>query len=88
MEQRGSWMTLGHPVQVSTGNLVIYPGERAPGCPPHQGPGLPAQPEPPVFALLRPGRLGPGHDRQVRQPEPGRYNWRRANIQTPRILTA
>jgi hypothetical protein len=73
MEQCGSWMVPGHPCSVSSGDLVIYPGERASGRPVHQGSGLPAEPEPPVFALVRLRRLRPGHHRQVRQPDPGRY---------------
>jgi hypothetical protein len=37
-------MMRGHPVPVGVGDLVVHPGERAPGYPVHQGPGLPAQP--------------------------------------------
>jgi hypothetical protein len=73
MKQGGSRMVLGYPVPVGVGDLVVYPGERSPGCPVHQGSGLPAQPEPAVFALVRLHRLWPGHYLQVRQPDPGRY---------------
>jgi hypothetical protein len=65
-------MMRGHPVPVGVGDLVVYPGEWTPGCPVHQGSGLPAEPEPPVFALVRFRRLRPGHHRQGRPSDPGR----------------
>ena len=37
MKQRGSGMMRGHPFPVGVSDLVIHPGERAPGCPVHQG---------------------------------------------------
>jgi hypothetical protein len=50
-------------------NTIIDPGKRAPLCPVRDGPGLPAQPEPLVLALIGSDRLRPGHYRQgARQP--------------------
>jgi len=72
-EQRGCGVMHGHPVPVGVSDLVVYPGKRAPGCPVHEGSGLPAESEPLVLALTGSGRLRPGHYRQIRQSEPGRY---------------
>ena len=66
-------MMRGHPVPVSVCDLIVYPGKRTSRCPGHESPGLPAEPEPLVFALMGSSRLGPGHYRQVRQSEPWRY---------------
>jgi len=57
MEQRGSWMPRRYPVPVGVGDFIVHPRERTPGGPLHQGSGLPAQSEPPVFALR--GRRSP-----------------------------
>jgi hypothetical protein len=45
-------MVRGDPVPVGVGDLVVDPGEGASGRPGHQGPGLPAEPEPLVFAFM------------------------------------
>jgi hypothetical protein len=70
-EQRGCGVMHGHPIPVGVSDLVVYPGKRTPGCPVHEGSGLPGESEPLVLALMGSGRLRPGHYRQIRQSEPG-----------------
>jgi hypothetical protein len=62
MEEGSAGMVCGHPIPIGIGDLVVDPGEWTLVCPRHQGPGLPAEPEPLVLAFVLVGGLGPVHD--------------------------